>query len=84
MNWKTCSVEVRAAIRQEDGNPRNVPESFCHPERGMQKHKLTMCAVLVIVVWFREFIQACCALLVFLGLLCGRPAVGLLRNAFSN
>jgi hypothetical protein len=39
----------------------------------MQEDVLTMFAGIVIVVWFREFIQACCMLRVF----CERIAQGI-------
>ena len=51
---------------------------------GMQNRELTMFVCTVIVIWFREFIQACCVLWDRARLCVCRLTVELLKNAFPD
>ena len=66
MNWKTCSVEAEGRIGKRYAFTTSLQACFRVRIVGMQIDRLTMFSGVVILIWFREFIQACCVLRVFL------------------
>ena len=78
MKVKTRSVEAAATIGKslvrsdEVSRPHGFSagisarlDSARNAGSGMQNRELTMFGATVIVIWFREFIQACCVLWFF-------------------
>ena len=67
-----------------DFSPRPMPlSSLSLSSTGMQNNGLTMFASLVIVVRFREYIQACCVLLDFVQM-CARTSGGAFEKRVSG